>query len=395
MFKSFYELKITGKDVKRFIKKLFNQKIYIENIEIYDKYAYIKVSKDNYEKVKKIKTIYDIKIIKLYGIIKLIDILKRHYIFIVAFIVGYCYLILLSNIIFKIEVIHSKKEIRDLLYNELKKHGIKKYTFVKNYKNKEKILKEILDNNKDKIEWLEINRIGSTYEVRVEERIIKKKKKETNKRNIIAKKAGIISKIEASNGEIKRKKGDYVKKGDIIVSGIITKNDSIKNTVSAEGKIYAEVWYKTNVDMPFYYKEINYTNEKSKKIKIKFLDKDFYLFNLNKYKTYKEKNIFSINNNLIPIKLMFCSEQKTIEIDKLYSVEEAIKEAEKKSKIKIKESLKNDEYIIKEKVINSTEYEDHINIEIFYKVCEDITDYEDITDDYLEKFKKQLEESKE
>ena len=50
---SFYEIKIEGKDVKRFIKKMYNTNIYIEDIELYDRVAYIKISKENYVKLKK------------------------------------------------------------------------------------------------------------------------------------------------------------------------------------------------------------------------------------------------------------------------------------------------------------------------------------------------------
>ena len=57
MFKSYYRLKITGKDVKRFLKQLYNLNIFFEEIEFKEKELYIKVDKDNYKKIKKIKTI--------------------------------------------------------------------------------------------------------------------------------------------------------------------------------------------------------------------------------------------------------------------------------------------------------------------------------------------------
>ncbi|MDD6879501.1 MAG: sporulation protein YqfD [bacterium] len=391
MFNSYYELKIIGKDVRRFIKKIYNYGIYIENIEIRDKCAYIKVSKKDYENIKRIKTVYEIKIIKLYGLIKIIDIVKRHLIFIIVFCIGYFYLLLLSNIIFDVEVVHSKREIRGLLYNELNTYGIKKFNLVKSYKEKEKIVEKILNNNKENIEWLEINRIGSTYEIRVEERIIKNKSEELPKRNLIAKKSGIITKIEASHGEIKKKIGDYVKKGDVIVSGLITKNDKIKNTISAKGLVYAEVWYKTTIDMPLYYKEVNYTSNKSKRLKIKFFDKEAYFLNFNKYKTYKEENIFSINNAIVPISLNYCNEIETNEKVNIYSVEEAINEAILRSRNKIKSNLEKSEYIIKEKIINTVEHENYVSVEVFYKVCENITDYFNITDAYIEEYNKVIE----
>ena len=40
-------------------------------------------TKENYEKLIKIKTIYKVEVTRLYGIIKLVDIIKRNYFFIV------------------------------------------------------------------------------------------------------------------------------------------------------------------------------------------------------------------------------------------------------------------------------------------------------------------------
>ena len=292
-----------------------------------------------------------------------------------VFVIGLLYLVILSNVIFNVDVIHSKKEIRQLVYKELNNYGISKYRFVKSYNEKEKIEDLILKRYKDKIEWIEINRIGTKYEIRLEERIIKGSKKEAENRNVTAKKDGIILKIESTKGEIVKKINDYVKKGDIIISGSIRKNDEIKNTVAAEGKVFAEVWYKTSIDMPFYYKEEKTTNKSHTVLKLKIIDKDFYFFNFNKYKTYKENIFFSVNNNLLPIGIYISSEKETIRHERLYSTEEAIRIAKELSYKKIKNNLKEDEKILKQKVIDTIEYENYVSVVVFYKVYENITDY--------------------
>ena len=370
---SFYQIKIEGRDVKRFIKKLYNASIYIEDMEIYDRVAYIKVTKENYEKIKKIKTIYKIKVVRLFGFIRLIDILKRHYIFFVGILLGYIYLTFLSNIIFDIEIIHSKKEIRDLINKELRYYGIEKYKFVKSYREKEEIEVKILENHKDRLEWLEIDRIGTKYQIRVEERIIKKPSTEEKQRDIVAKKDGIIARIQASKGEIKKKIGDYVKKGDVIISGSITKNEEIKNKVAASGSVYAEVWYKTSINMPYYYREEIKTGNKNKVLKFKFLNKDFYLLNFNKYKNYKEEDFFSLKNNILPISFSYSLEEQTNVTEVLYSPEEAIKTAKVRSDNKLKSQLKKEEKIISSKILSTVEQENYVSVTIFYKVLEDIT----------------------
>lgn len=385
MFSSTYKIKIEGKDVKRFIKKLYSNNIYFNDIEMYDKYAYVEVDKSNYEKLKQIKTIYKIEIIKLYGIIRIIDFIKRYSLFLIILGVGLLYLIFLSNIIFKVEVIHSKKEIRDLLYKELKYYNLDKYHFVKSYKEKEKIEEYILNKHKDKLEWLEIERIGTKYEVRVEERIIKKENDKLDVQNIVAKKDGIITKIEASKGEIVKKVGDYVKKGDIIISGTIKKDDVIKGKVAASGNVYAEVWYKTIVDMPYYYKNSTKTGRKRKVLKIKFLDKDIYIFGFKKYKFYDEKRILYLKSRILPIGFSYSLERELNVEEYLYSPEEAVNTAIEYASKKLQKNLGENESIISKTVLNSNENENYITVEIFYKVNENITDTSDIVDEQMEK----------
>lgn len=385
MFSSTYKIKIEGKDVKRFIKKLYSNNIYFNDIEMYDKYAYVEVDKSNYEKLKQIKTIYKIEIVKLYGIIRIIDFIKRYSLFLIILGVGLLYLIFLSNIIFKVEVIHSKKEIRDLLYKELKYYNLDKYHFVKSYKEKEKIEEYILNKHKDKLEWLEIERIGTKYEVRVEERIIKKENDKLDVQNIVAKKDGIITKIEASKGEIVKKVGDYVKKGDIIISGTIKKDDVIKGKVAASGNVYAEVWYKTIVDMPYYYKNSTKTGRKRKVLKIKFLDKDIYIFGFKKYKFYDERKILYLKSRILPIGFSYSLERELNVEEYLYSPEEAVNTAIEYASKKLQKNLGENESIISKTVLNSNENENYITVEIFYKVNENITDTSDIVDEQMEK----------
>ena len=386
MFQNFYEVKITGKDVNRFIKKLYQNKIYIEQIEFSNKVVYLKLSKDDYDKLKKIKTIYEIKVIRLYGPIKVIDLLKRYSIFLIISLIGMIYLIFLSNVIFEVDVIHSKKEIRNLLYSELKKYNISKFSFVKSFSTKEKIESIILEKYKDKLEWLEINRVGTKYYIRVEERIIKKPKESINPRNIIAKKDGIIMKIEASRGEVVKKVNDYVKKGDVIISGAITKGEDIKNKVAAVGEVYAEVWYKTTVNMPFYYKEERKTGKNKISLKLNLLNKDILkLFKLKRYKASKESNIFVLGNKLLPVQLKLVKEYEVILNEKLYSYDDAVTEAKKRSYNKIKSKLGKNERVLKQKVIEVSENENYVQVIIFYKIYENITSYGDILENTTDK----------
>lgn len=375
MFNSYYELKIEGKDVKRFIKQLYSLDIYFENIEFKDKEVYVKVDNTNYKKIKKIKTIYKINIVKLYGLEKVKDIIYKNNIFFICLVLGIILLNVLCNIVFEIEIDTNNQELFELVSSELKKNGIKKYTFIKDFNSRQSIINNILENNKKDLEWLEIERIGVKYIVRVEERIIKTENEMCEPRNIIAKKDGIVLSISASNGEVLKTVNDYVKKGDILISGIITKDEEEKNRVCATGKVTAETWYQVRVEVPYNYKETIYTKEYKKNLSVT-------IFN-NRYSLFKDFNNFIINeyslkNNIIPIKLSIENNQKIIKIDKIYTNEELDLKALELAKEKILTIVEDENNILLEKKLKTIPKNSTIEMVIFFKVKENITAYQKI-----------------
>ena len=166
-------LNIKGKNVNRFINKLVKQNIDILNIKYINyKEIEIRVFKSDLEKIEKIKSIYELNEVNSYGLIKIRKILIKNKILLFFMFIGFLFILLLTNVIFDVEVVHNKKEIQELLISELKKYGITEKKFVKSFNEIEKIKKEILEKYKDKLEWIEIERVGTKYIVRVEERKI-------------------------------------------------------------------------------------------------------------------------------------------------------------------------------------------------------------------------------
>lgn len=375
MFESIYEVKIEGKDVKRFIKTLYRRKIELINIVYDDNSLYIKLNKSNYEKLLELKTIYEIKLTKLYGIAKYKYLIKKNMMFLISLLFGLILLFSLSNIIFDVEVVHRKKEIRNLIYKELKRYNIEKYNLVLPFSNQEEIVKNILENNKDKLEWMEIERVGVKYIIRVEERIINEIPKEEEKRHVVAKKDGIIMHIDASSGEIVKKINEYVKKGDIIISGNIHKGEEVKSTVVAEGNVYAEVWYEVNVDMPLTYREEYKTGKKKKTLTLTIFNKNYSLLDLFPYKHKKITEHIIFKNNILPIKLSFNDEEELRVIDEVYTFDEAVDKAIELAKDKLSKKLKNDEKILYEKKLKTTQNNSTIMVRVFFKVYENITSY--------------------
>lgn len=378
-FRSTYKIKITGKNVERFLRRLMSMNIELLDIK-YPKYneAIVKIYKVDYPKLEKIKTIYEMNIIDSSGLIKIKKQLSLNKYFIFFLILGYFLLLFLTNLIFEIEVVHNDKELRELITTELETKGLKKYNIKKNYKQIQKIKKEIIEKYKDKIEWIEIEENGTKYIVRVEERILNEKEETYEKQDIVAKKSAILLKVDAKSGEIVRNKGDYVHEGDVVITGNIKLYDETKDIVSARGKIYGEVWYNVTVEYPLEYKEETLTNNKKNVFAIKIFNKTIELFNFDKYKDKKIEEEVILKHNLLPFKLVKQKQSELNVINETYTKEEAIEKAILAAKEKIESKLNDNEYIISTKQLHVEQNNSKIIVELFFTVCEDITDIREI-----------------
>ncbi len=379
MFLNLIDIKVSGRNVERIIKKLKDKNIDIYNIK-YVKYdlIIIRIKKDDFDKLDYLKSLYDIKIIDFYGLDKIKHKLGQNIFLIISIFISIGILIMLSNTIFDIQVIHNNKELRDTIIRELKINGIDKYHLKKSYKGLDKVKKKILSKYKDEIEWLEIKSDGVRYIVRVEERIIKKDSMVPPIRNIVAKKDAILRKFEIKSGEIIKNKYDFVRSGDIVVTGDLKLYDETKKMVSAEGSIYGEVWYKATVEYPLKINDISHTGNK-RNIYVVRIFNNFFDLSFKHYKNLSRKDKILLRNEIFPIYLAYETQYEVKKTNKTLTKKQAEKEAIKQVKSKISKKLNEKEYIINIKKLKVHENNSKIVLELFISVLEDITDYREIT----------------
>lgn len=381
------KIEITGKYTNYFFKELIRRKIDIYDLVKSHNKLEIIIDYKDYKNVKKIKTTSKVKIINRYGVSKLKYLFNKYRLLLFFFLFAIFINIFLSHIIFKVEVINHNKKLVKEIKDELMDLGIKKYNFVLST-NKVNNIKEKLLENKD-IEWLEIERIGTKYVIKVEERKVKEKEDECLPRNIVSKKNAVITKINVENGEIIKKKNDYVMAGETIVSGLIHNKETVKTKVCAKGLIYGKTWYKVKLSLENTTLNTVYTSNEKTGFYIKILNKEYKLGN--KFSKYKIKKYNIIGSKLVPMEI---SLSKYLEINR-YEQQLSKKEIEKKALIlaenKVREGLKKDEHILDKKILKNNINNSKIDIEVFIVAEENITSYFDISGINIDELNKKEE----
>ena len=390
-FDNIVMIEIKGKNINAYINRLMKQKIEIIKLTpISNNKIHLILKYTEYLKIKKIKSIiYKTTIISYMGNLKIKKKIKKNSILILLIILCIFLLILLSRIIFSIEVIHQDKEIRNLVTEELEKYNIKKYELKKSYKELERIEDKILQKNKDKLEWIEINEIGTKYIIRIEERKINQNKEQKEYQNIISTKEAIITNVKAKSGEKIKTTNDYVKKGDIIIAGYITLPNNTQIPTRAEGEVLGEVWYTVKIDYPFIYQESKLTGKSKTIYTINFKNKKLSIFDFKKYHTFSSKNKVLISSLLLNIQLVKEKQYETKVLDEVYTADIAKNKAIDYITRKMKKNNPNIKKIKETKILTSSCDEDSIKMNLFIKTVEDIGIESKLSKEFIESLEKE------
>ena len=339
MFNSSYRLKITGHNPRGFLSKLITLGLELIEVNVEKNNLIILVDEKTYQKIVDLKTIYKIEIINRYGLARYKYLFQKYIIFLLSIAFSLILIKALSCFILKVEVIHTKQEIRELIITDLEEYGIKPYHFKVSFSKKEQIAEKILEKEKDRLEWMEIEEVGTTYRINVEERKKNNAKINKEEQSIIAKKSGRILEIHASHGEILKKKNDYVQKGDAIISGIIKNKETPVSKIRAEGTVFAEIWYQVQVEVPYHYKEEIKTGKKKSRFEIEFLNHSYTLFDFSPYEISTKERRKLLKSNLLPISFSYTTFREIKVKEEIHNAKDAYQKAQELAKKKLKAKL--------------------------------------------------------
>lgn len=374
-------VRITGKNVNNYIKWLIKNRINVIKLRVikYDELNIIVDYKD-FAMLGKYSKTYKVVIVKRFGKLKLYEIIKNNVVILVSIIIGILFIYFCSNYIFSVDIVYNDQEIVKLLKRELAKYDIVKFKRKKNYDYLQKVKENILNENKDALEWLEIEGSGTKYIVRLVERKKETKVSEYKYQSIVAKKDATIVSIKAYAGEKVKLVNEYVKRDDVIISGIISKPDGTIVYERAKGIVVGEVWYKIQIEYPFYYHEEKLTGRNKKVLALYFMNRELPIFPYKKYKHFNREGKMLIENSFIPLKIV---KERLYEVDikeEIYPMEQAVIKAKEEAIKKFMAGNKNIISIRDVQVLKRENNGTKIKLDLFVAANEDITKISEVTE---------------
>lgn len=380
-FIGYVNISVEGFFIERFInicksKNILLQNIYLQN----DTYLKTKILKSDYKEIvhiaKKVKC--KIKIENKVGIPFLINKYKKRKIFAIAILVIAIFICICTRFIWNIDIVGNEEISNEEIMELVQKYGIKIGSLKSNI-NIQKICNNIMVERND-IAWIGIRIKGTNATISIKES--KKIPEVIDKNeicNIVANKSAIISKIIVRNGTARVNESDAVKKGDLLVEGIMEGEHTGKRFVHAEADIFGKnTLIKEKKEQFVQYETINSGKEENK---IELCINNFKInFNkgVSKFENYdtiiSNKKVRIFSNYYFPVEI------KTIKNIELQMVQKEYSEIELKEKIiRELENSFEEEYKISEfdeENINRNEeitiLSDGINVKIIYEIEENI-----------------------
>lgn len=374
----YIRISIEGYYIERFINICGNEKITIWNLKRNKNVKLeLNIGIKDLKKVAKIakQTKCKIKIIKKKGLPFLFNRYRKRKLFFIFLLVIIIGLGISSNFVWNIQIVEEDKESIENLYQDVVESGLEIGKMKSKINTKDIINKVRLKRND--IAWMGIELKGTNAIVKVVKATAKPEIVDDNEYcNIVSDKQGIITKINAQNGTIAVKVGDTVNVGTTLINGWMEGKYTGLRYVHAKGEIQAKVWHTKNIKILYNATEKTETGNIENKYQIKINNFEINLSKrLSKFKIYDTivlENKFKIFSDFyLPISLVKITNKEIKEEQKNYNAEQAkdlgIEQLQEELDNEIEDKSK-----VVNKIINTYEKEDGIEVYVTYEVLEDI-----------------------
>ncbi|AJQ27235.1 sporulation protein YqfD [Pelosinus fermentans JBW45] len=246
------KIKVSGPMPEKFINLCVMKNIFLWGLTKKNEGLFVCMSLSDFFSIRPIvrNSKNHIKVVKYYGFPFVIKKIKKRKMMVIGLILFLCVLNTLVSYIWFIDIIGNKaipaQQIRDLIAeNGLRPGMLKSDIPVKNIENQVAM-------TLPEVAWVGIRFTGIHAVVEIVEKTISKPQ-DKEPADIVAVKDGVITEIIALSGQSVVKKGDTVKKGDVLIKGVSYEGAMVDSTtinppqqkIRAKGIIKARVWYES------------------------------------------------------------------------------------------------------------------------------------------------------
>ncbi len=208
--------------------------------------------------------------------------------------------------------------------------------------------------------WVSVNLKGTVAYVEIQEKSLHGEEAQTP-RNLIASHGGIVEDCSVYEGKSQVEYGNVVKKGDLLISGIVENKDGDFSLCRAKGEVMATVDTTLTVEVPYSYQKQVYTGRRFEERRIRFFNLTIPYFSDEAPKDLTCTSLCEVASAVLfeeielPLSIEKTVYREYTAKDFIYSEDEAKKAAEALMKRKLSAELPTAELISVEALEKKTE----------------------------------------
>lgn len=284
-------------------------------------------------------------------------------------------ILILSNMIWGIDIKGAKPATEYQIRKELDKMGVKIGKVQLFVDNVEGIQRKLTDNIGN-LTWVGVELKGTTYHLQVVEKKEPKKPEHLPPQNLIAKKKATIVKMDIEIGQKVVDKNDYVVQGQLLVSGVYGKEGQ-EQIVAAEGEVWGETWYRSHVEQPLVtnFKVFDGREKQKHFLKIGNLEIPIWGFGKPEFTEFEtEKNVQKIHFLKWDLPISYGNEtlRASESFTRTYTEKQAEEMAIELAKKEIKNGLDEEAILKEEKILHKLVENGKVILDIHFKILENI-----------------------
>lgn len=371
-------VKVTGRGIERFLNQLTRNGIHIWNVKRHGIEAIsfqIKVLDVKKIRVPARKSECKIRFIERVGGPFLLRRLWTNSGFVMGAVAFLLIITILSNMVWGIEIKGASPATEHQIRKQLSDMGVVIGKSQFSLDNVDVIQRELTDKVKA-LTWVGVELRGTTFHFQVVEKKEPEKPEVYKAQNLVAKKKATIVSMFVEEGEQVVELNDTVQPGQLLVSGLIGKEDE-RELVAARGEILGETWYKSQVELPLESTFQVFSGAEKRKYALTLGKFNLPVWGFDKH-DFKEFEIEESNQVLkffkweLPVSVTKKTIREREEVNRTYTKEEALKKAISLARKDIKSQLPEDAIIKGEEILHQSTNNGKVKLSILFQIIEDI-----------------------
>jgi similar to stage IV sporulation protein len=316
-----------------------------------------------------------VHVLKRYGFPFLMNKLIKRKFLVAGMVLFIAVLFILSSVVWQVKVEGNEKLKTADILAVAKQQGIYPLQWKFRLKNAE-ALSEQLHQKLPSVSWVGVQMHGTHLTIEIVESAQPEVKPLLSPRHLVASTNAVVTEIRAEKGRPMVKANAFVRKGDLLISGLIG-NEQNQQIVVAKGIVIGNVWYTSMVEMPFELKRNTYTGATAKRFYLVFGNRALQLtgYRQKKFEHYNETNVrkfIQLGTWTAPIGWIKQTLLESQETQQILDLEQAKKIAIERAEASVLQGADNKARITAQKILHERVENGKVYMEVHFEVEQSI-----------------------